>query len=362
MWPSRARVRQTGTQVPLPARLDGASPGHLAVYSLQIYKLARRAVRQLYRLARVVKAGQSSEASENSARPRKIPMKAQYLRGDLDAARQEALLHAQQVAPALRGLDLTELLDRSLSNGQVESESEIAKCLWPYVNLPESAKPDWLARLRWGLTVNYLIGDWILANADCLDSLDDILDDPDWSLLLAAQTEGRPAILAGAHLGPRSVAVHAINRRNLPVLMLLGNLTYGLTIASQPFLTPSDRHVIMTLRDKLAACGTVYVAGDGKSGGSRLSNRFFGTPVILREGIAALAWVTRAQTFWCAARWAGRRIVLDLVAGPLRQDGESREDWNARWASFYVAQIEKSVLHGPENLRPKTLRLLLAMK
>ena len=310
-------------------------------------------------------AGHFNEAWEglqkvpsDSARLRKRRMRAHYSRGDFDAARQEAVLFAQQVAPALRGLDITELLDRGLSKGQVENESEIAKHLWPHVNLPESAKPDWLARLRWGLTVNQLIGTWILANADCLDALEDIIDDPDWSLLHAAQAEGKPVLLVGAHLGPRGVAVHAVNRLDIPVLLLGLNFVYGLGIGSQTFLATSDRNAIVALRDKLATGGTVYVAGDGKDGRSGLSHRLFGATVTLREGVAALARVTRAQTFWFAARWAGRRITLELSQGPTPEDGENREQWNARWASFYLAQIEKSVLHGPENLRSKTLQLL----
>ena len=174
--------------------------------------------------------------------------------------------------------------------------------------------------------------------------------------------KGSQSSWQGPISGREGLAVHAIDRRNIPVLMLLGNFIYCLAIGSQPFVTTLDRHAIMALRDKLAAGGTIYVAGDGHSGRSRLSHRLFGTTVTLREGVAALARVTRAQTFWYAARWAGRRIVLDLVAGPAPQDGEKREDWNARWSSFYVAQIEKSVLHGPENLRSKTLAVLLTAK
>jgi hypothetical protein len=336
--------------------LDGVSLKPLAVASQRFRKQIRG----------LVKAGQLSKAGEElqkilpkSAGLRKLRMKVQYSRANLDAARQEAVLYAQQVAPALRGLDLNELLDKGLGQEPANNESEIAERLWPYLNLPKSAKPDWLARLRWGLKVNDVIGDWILANANRLDPLEDILDDPDWSLLYAAQTEGRPAILAGAHLGPKSLAIHAANRLDISILMLHSNLTYSLAIGSQPFVTTNDRHAIIALRDKLAKCGTVYIASDGKGGSSGLSNRIFGTTVTLRGGVAALARATHAQTFWYAARWAGRRIVLDLVAGPTPQDGETREDWNARWSSFYLAQFEKSVSHGPENLRPKTLRRLL---
>jgi len=279
-----------------------------------------------------------------------------YRQRDIAAARQEAAKYAELYAPSLRHARLTELFDDCLRQVEADNEAnnkeaELANWLWPRINLPSSSKSDWLIRLRWGLRMNKLVRHWILTSRDRLDELDELVDPPDWSLLATAKAEQKPVVVAGAHLGPRLLGLHYLNQVDHPLVTLVGNPSYSLAAGTKPFLLADEPHSIVELRNILGGPGTVYLAGDGRRGRSRFPASLFGSPVYLREGVAVLAWHSKAQTFWYAARWTGHRIQLELVPGPTPLQHETREAWSARWFSFYMAQYERCVLAGPENLR-----------
>jgi hypothetical protein len=282
-----------------------------------------------------------------------------YLQGDLEGARTEASAYLKlHDSPVLR-LSVTDLLDECLTQAEADDqEPEVAKWLWPRFNLPESRRQDWLLRLRWGLLVNDLISAWILSNRERLHELDDLVEPPDWSLLAAAREEGKPVVLTGLHLGPQLVAVHYVDRLHHPMLIVAASLNYAVAVGSKTFLSATEAHSIIELRDALARFGTVFLAGDGRRGRSRYPAKFFGSTVFLREGPSALARLGQAQSFLVAARWVGHRIKLDLVQGPAPLKDESREAWNERWFSFYMTQFERLVLAGPENIRTKCLWFL----
>ncbi|MGH6802378.1 MAG: hypothetical protein ACREC3_03305 [Methyloceanibacter sp.] len=283
-------------------------------------------------------------------------MHIRYRQGAIAAAREEAVKYAELFAPSLRHVPLTDFFDACLRQAQVDDEEpELSRWLWPRLNLPVSSKTDWLVRLRWGLRINYLLRDWLLANRERLDELDEVVEPPDWSLLANAKEQGKPIVVAGAHLGPASVAIRYLDRLDHSLVMAIGNPLYSLAMGSKPFVSAAEMHNIVQLRDILTGLGTVYLAGDGRRGRSRFPANLFGATVFLREGAAALARLSQAQAFWYAARWVGNRIKLDLIPGPAAMENESREAWNARWFSFYMAQFESYLLAGPENVRSKTL-------
>jgi hypothetical protein len=278
-----------------------------------------------------------------------------YFQGDMAAARREALAYVKLLDSPMLRLPLRDLFAPCLRQAQADNrEPEAAKWLWPRLNLPESARPDWLVRLRSGLLANELIRRWMLVNRERLDELDDLVEQPDWSLIAAARHDGRPVVLTGSHLGPIYVAVHYIDRLTHPMLMVAAGLIYALTLGTKPFVSTAEPHSMIQLRDALAKFGTVYLAGDGKGGSSRYPTKFLGSTVFLREGAAAIARLGKAQTFVCAARWAGHRIKLELIPGPTPEKGESRQSWNDRWFAFYMAQFENLLLAGPENIRSQS--------
>ena len=305
------------------------------------------------------KTGQLSEAwtvleqvSPDYLNAQKLRSRIRYRQGDIAAARAEAVKYAELLARSLKHAPLTELFDECLRQAIADNkEPELSQRLWPRLNLPASSKSDWLVRLRWGLRINKRLGHWILANRDRLDELDDVVDPPDWSPLDTAKAEGKPVVVAGAHLGPATLALHYLYQIDHPLVMLVGNLYYSLITGSRPFLLADQIHNILELRDTLSELGTVYLVADGPMGRSSFPATFLGSPTHLREGAATLARISQAQTFWYSARWMGRRIKLDLIPGPTASPHESRVDWNTCWFSFYLAQFEASILAGPENIR-----------
>jgi tetratricopeptide (TPR) repeat protein len=300
-------------------------------------------------------------APDNRA-AQKLRVIIRYLREDITAARHEAVRYARLFDASMQHVSLPELFGECLRQAQEdEQEPEFSRWLWSRMNLPASSRDAWLVRLRWGLRINRLMREWILAHRERLDALDEIVEPPDWSLLDAAKAEGRPVVLAGAHLGPAFVGVHYLDRTDHPLVMVAGDLSYSLAVGSKRCVSVAETHVILQLRDTLAGLGTVYMAGDGPHGRSRCPVKLLGSTAYLREGVAALARVSQARTFWYAARWVGHKIALDLIPGPTALDDESREAWNARWFSFYIAQFERQLGAGPENVRrtfaPKSSRI-----
>lgn len=249
----------------------------------------------------------------------------------------------------LRHMHLKELFDECLRQALADDkEPELSNWLWSRLNLPASTKADWLVKLRWGLKINRLIRVWIRVNRDQLDELDAVVETPDWSLLAAAKAERRPVLLAGAHLGPSFLARHYLQVDH-PLVMLVKQYPSNLEMRSKLLLAKEES--IVELLNVLSDLGTVYIAGDGRCGRSRCPASLLGSPVYLREGAAVLARLSQAQTFWYAARWIGHRIKLDLVPGPIALHHEGRKAWNARWFSFYMAEFQRYLLAGPENVR-----------
>lgn len=256
-------------------------------------------------------------------------------------------------------LPLTRLLDQCLMQAESDDrEPKIARLLWPRLNLPESKRRQWLARLRWGLLTNEYVRTWMLVNRGRLDELDALVELPNWSLLTDALDDGRPVVLVGSHLGPKSVVLHYLNRLDRPLVLAVGDPIYTLVLGSKLSVSVEQPHSIVNLRDSLASVGAVYLAADGTAGSSCYPAKFLGSTVSMREGAAALARLCNAQTFGLTARWAGHRIELHLAPGPTPVKGESREAWNERWFSFYMLHLESHLLAGPENIRDKSFRFL----
>jgi hypothetical protein len=289
----------------------------------------------------------------------KLRTRIRYSQGNIVAARQEAAKHDELLARSLRGVHLRKLFDECLRRALADDEEpKLSKWLWPRLNLPASSKADWLVKLRWGMQINKLIGKWIRANCNQLDELYEIVEPPDLSLLAAVKADKRPVLLAGAHLGPVSLGTHYLDRAAIPYVLLAGGLPRNFAVT--PFLVANESHSILELRRILSTLGTVYVAIDGRHGRSSYPATLFGSPIYLREGAAALARLSKAQTFWYAAHWVDHRIRLDLVPGPVALQDETRKAWNARWFSFCMAEYESLILAGPENIRDgKFLRLFV---
>ena len=122
--------------------------------------------------------------------------------------------------------------------------------------------------------------------------------------------------MTGAHVGPRTLALHFLNHLDLPLGMAVGDVSYVLQYGRKPFILPRDPHSMIALREMLNTHGMLYILADGSFGRSRYQVEFLGASGFLAEGTAALARLSGAQTFWLAARWTGSRIKLDLLPGP----------------------------------------------
>lgn len=281
------------------------------------------------------------------------------LQGDLDGARREAIASFRLIKSPMAHLSLNDLLNECLKQAQADNqEPEIAKWLWPRLGLPESRRADWLLHLRWGLLVNDTVSEWIMVNRERLHELDDIIEPRGWSLYEAARKEGKPVVLAGAHLGPSLVVLHYLSRLAHPMMVVTARRDFAIAIGSKPFLPEVAPHNIIGLRDALIQFGTVFLAGDAKGGRSRYPAEFLGSKVLLREGVPALARLGGALTFFVAATWVNRRIKIELVPGPSPLKSENRGSWNERWFSFYLSQLERHLRAAPENVRAKTISIL----
>ena len=282
-----------------------------------------------------------------------------HARGDFEGAREAARALGRLCAESFGEISLESLFSECFKEAQTDQrEPDAAMWLWSRLNQPESAKADWSLRLKWGLFVNNRINQWILANPARIDELNAIAETPDWSVLTAARAEGRTILLTGAHVGPRTLALHFLNRLDVPLGMAVGDVSYVLQYGRKPFILPRDPHSMIALREMLNTHGMLYIVADGSFGRSRYQVEFLGASGFLAEGTAALARLSGAQTFWLAARWIGSRIKLDLLPGPTPVEGESRVAWNRRFFSFYLAQLENQLRAGSENLRHATLRFI----
>ncbi len=277
-----------------------------------------------------------------------------HSQGDLDGARREVSAFFKLIDSPIFRLSLTDLMDECRKQAEVDDqEPRVAKWLWPRSGLPDAERRDWLVRLRWGLLINDIMATWIPVNRERSHELDAIIEPQDWSPYEAARKEGKFVVLVGAHLGPQLVAVRSVDLLDHPMLVVADNLTYTVSMGRKPFLSDAVPYSIVDLRNGLSHHGTVFLAGDGRNGRSQYPTKLFGSTVFLREGAAALARLCGAQTFFVAARWIDRRLKIELVQGPAPLKSESRDAWNERWFSFYMGQIERVVLAGPENIRTR---------
>ena len=244
-----------------------------------------------------------------------------HARGDIDGAREAARALSRLCAESFGDMSLEKSLQRMFERSPNGSK-RAATWLWSRLNQPESAKADWILRLKWGLVVNNRINQWILANPERIDELNAIVETPDWSVLTAARAEGKTILLTSAHVGPRTLALHFLNRLDVPLGMVVGDVSYVLQYGRKPFVLPRDPHSMIALREMLNTHGMLYIIADGSFGRSRYQVECLGASGFLAEGTSALARLSGAQTFWLAARWIGSRIKLDLTGSSPRRRGE----------------------------------------
>jgi tetratricopeptide (TPR) repeat protein len=282
-----------------------------------------------------------------------------YVRGDIDGARAATCELGRLYAKSLGDLSLNTLFNQCLDEAKRDQrEPDAANWLGSHLGWPESDKAGWRLRLKWGLVANNRINQWVLAHPDRIDELEVIVETPDWSVLAAMRTEGKAILLTGGHVGPRTAVLHCLNRLDVPLGMVVGDVSYVLRYGCKPFIVPNESRSIIALREMLDTHGIIYIVVDGSFGRSRCPVEFLGASGHLAEGASALARSSGAHVFWLAARWVENRIKLDLVPGPTPDPGEDKAVWNGRFFSFYLAQLEKQLRSGPENLRHATLRFI----
>lgn len=161
-----------------------------------------------------------------------------------------------------------------------------------------------------------------------------------------------PAIFVTAHIGPPSLASHAVlEARANAHAVVEGSLKLCLNFPERIINVRwgDTAKALLKCREVLLDGGILHLAADAPTGERTEPFEWNGRRIELSRGPAMLAYITGAPIYWCVALWRGEKMVIEVDRMISPEPDESAADWRARWRADYGAKLVSAIRGDAEN-------------
>lgn len=217
-------------------------------------------------------------------------------------------------------------------------------------------REEWERRGKWGLLADRLIYDWL----ECrMEEAGQVLEkvcelDPLQRLVQPLVDQGRGVIFASAHIGamftgPLALELLGFENRWMASTPGLPSVSFN-----RQLISTSDQTEAQVARQAvraLAQGATLTIAVDGRmsTGAPRIA--FEGQEITYSAFAARLAYKQKAPSVFAVPQWRDGTIEFHLAKLPYPREGESLEEFTARWREAYLDELRIVLSAAPENLR-----------
>lgn len=172
----------------------------------------------------------------------------------------------------------------------------------------------------------------------------------------AAFDQGRSAMITRAHVGANAVPTDLKYETGYPRVLINRSSETDLSEDSLRLKLGTRGNVQadflkLTKRVK-AAPHLIEIYPDGGQGSDFAPAQILGRTIQLGRGAAALAYHSRAATFFCDSNWIDGRLRFTLHPGPVAERGADRQEFEDAFHAFYAARLEAILLGPVEDFAP----------
>lgn len=234
-----------------------------------------------------------------------------------------------------------------------------ARLDWAWRFRDANAWPDraeWEDRARWGLLADRLIYDWLECRLDQAEQLVARVAElePLDAMVRPLVEQGRGLVFASAHVGamfsgPLALELLGLENRWLASTPGLPTLDFNRQLISTSDQTEAQvaRQAMRALSDGCA----LTIAIDGAMNVAAPRILFEGQEITYSSFAARLAYKQRAHSIFAVPQWHGKTIEFHLAMMPFPNEGETMEQYSARWRDAFLEQLRIAISGAPENLR-----------
>ncbi|TIX50703.1 tetratricopeptide repeat protein [Alteraurantiacibacter aquimixticola] len=221
---------------------------------------------------------------------------------------------------------------------------------------PDSRRAEWEDRGRWGLLADRLIYDWLECRMDQAEQLVERVAelDPLEAMVRPLVEQGRGLVFASAHIGAMFSGPLALELLGLENRWLASTPGLPTVDFARQLISTSDQTEAQVARQAMRVLGqgcTLTIAIDGAMNVAAPRIPFEGQEITYSSFAARLAYKQRAPSIFAVPQWHGKTIEFHLTIMPYPEEGETMEQYTARWREAYLEQLRIAISGAPENLR-----------
>lgn len=238
-----------------------------------------------------------------------------------------------------------------------------ARLDWAWsLRAPDSTleRGEWERRAKWGYLADHYLLDWLecrdeqveeamLQFADELDAVENFITEA------RARAPGKGCIFASAHVGAMYFGPLALELLGVRSRWLASTPSVARTSYAQSLISTSDQTQAQVARgflDSLKEDYTVVVVVDGAINLAAPRIDFEGQEITFSEFAARTAHRVGSSSAFVAPMWRdNHHLSFVLEHLPLQEEGESADEYAARWKHAYLGHLRTFLAGRPENLR-----------
>lgn len=221
-------------------------------------------------------------------------------------------------------------------------------------------RAEWERRAKWGYLADHYLLDWLECRdaqveeamyhfADDLDLVERFIDEA------RERSGGKGTIFASAHVGAMYFGPLALELLGVRSRWLASTPSVARTSYAQSLISTSDQTQAQVARgfmEALKADYAVVVVVDGAINLAAPRIQFEGQEITFSEFAARTAHRLGSSSAFVAPVWTeNNHLGFVLEHLPLPEEGESADDYAARWRKAYLAHLRSFLAGRPENLR-----------
>ncbi|MBN3848524.1 Vi polysaccharide transport protein VexE, partial [Paraburkholderia sp. Ac-20342] len=218
------------------------------------------------------------------------------------------------------------------------------------------SREDWERAAQWGYLADHLLLDWLECREDRAEEAMELLANLDEAeqFFEPLCEGGRGFVLATAHVGPLYGGLMALDLLDIPSRWVASTPSISRSHYARSLISTSDRTEVQVVKASLKALQeghAVCLAVDGALNPAAARVPFESQEITWSSFAARASYRLGLPSVFYAPRWERGRIVHTLERLSEPHDGESLEDYVARWQHEWLAHLRGHLAGQPENLR-----------
>lgn len=217
-------------------------------------------------------------------------------------------------------------------------------------------RESWERAAQWGYLIDHLLLDWLECREDRAEEAMELLASLDEAekFFEPLRESGRGFVVATAHVGPMYGGLMALDLLDIPSRWIASTPGISRSHYAHSLISTGDKTEVQVVKASLKALQeghAVCLAVDGALNPAAARVPFENQEITWSSFAARACYRLGLPSIFYAPRWEQGRIAHTLERLPEPLEGETLEEYVARWQHAWLAHLRAYLAGRPENLR-----------